>query len=146
MPLFQVHVEFLFLTEFMIMFHPVLVPAPLHNYSSQGIVSMECLLNEFLPWHSIENDDAINMVAATIIDGFDHITNAPGVSSFFLSYRPVPGDLYRDKRGADPDAACNELVIRIQPKEAIYLKINNKVCSHHHLLLLQQQQLPVPAA
>jgi glucose-6-phosphate 1-dehydrogenase len=40
----------------------------------------------------------------------------------------VPGNLYRDKQGADPDAACNELVIRIQPKEAIYLKINNKVC------------------
>jgi glucose-6-phosphate 1-dehydrogenase len=39
----------------------------------------------------------------------------------------VPGNLYRDKQGADPDAACNELVIRIQPKEAIYLKINNKV-------------------
>jgi hypothetical protein len=42
--------------------------------------------------------------------------------------RHVPGNLYRDKQGADPDAACNELVIRIQPKEAIYLKINNKVC------------------
>jgi hypothetical protein len=41
--------------------------------------------------------------------------------------RPVPGNLYRDKQGADPDASCNELVIRIQPKEAIYLKINNKV-------------------
>lgn len=41
--------------------------------------------------------------------------------------RHVPGNLYRDKQGADPDAACNELVIRIQPKEAIYLKINNKV-------------------
>jgi hypothetical protein len=41
----------------------------------------------------------------------------------------VPGNLYRDKQGADPDAACNELVIRIQPKEAIYLKINNKVCA-----------------
>ena len=40
----------------------------------------------------------------------------------------MPGNLYRDKQGADPDAACNELVIRIQPKEAIYLKINNKVC------------------
>jgi len=39
----------------------------------------------------------------------------------------VPGNLYRDKQGSDPDAACNELVIRIQPKEAIYLKINNKV-------------------
>lgn len=39
----------------------------------------------------------------------------------------MPGNLYRDKQGADPDASCNELVIRIQPKEAIYLKINNKV-------------------
>lgn len=46
---------------------------------------------------------------------------------FADAFRPVPGNLYRDKQGADPDAACNELVIRIQPKEAIYLKINNKV-------------------
>lgn len=47
----------------------------------------------------------------------------------------MPGNLYRDKQGADPDAACNELVIRIQPKEAIYLKINNKVPPHApHLL------------
>eukprot|EP00878_Enallax_costatus_P011921 GHUV01012445.1.p1 GENE.GHUV01012445.1~~GHUV01012445.1.p1 ORF type:complete len:575 (+),score=103.39 GHUV01012445.1:290-2014(+) len=44
-----------------------------------------------------------------------------------VQFRPVPGNLYREKQGADPDAACNELVIRIQPKEAIYLKINNKV-------------------
>uniref|UniRef100_A0A383VN43 Glucose-6-phosphate 1-dehydrogenase n=1 Tax=Tetradesmus obliquus TaxID=3088 RepID=A0A383VN43_TETOB len=44
-----------------------------------------------------------------------------------VQFRHVPGNLYRDKQGADPDAACNELVIRIQPKEAIYLKINNKV-------------------
>lgn len=44
-----------------------------------------------------------------------------------MLYRGVPGNLYRDKQGSDPDAACNELVIRIQPKEAIYLKINNKV-------------------
>ncbi|KAF8072377.1 G6PD2 [Scenedesmus sp. PABB004] len=44
-----------------------------------------------------------------------------------VQFRAVPGNLYRDKAGSDPDAACNELVIRIQPKEAIYLKINNKV-------------------
>jgi glucose-6-phosphate 1-dehydrogenase len=44
-----------------------------------------------------------------------------------LPCRHVPGNLYRDKVGSDPEAAANELVIRIQPKEAIYLKINNKV-------------------
>ena len=39
----------------------------------------------------------------------------------------MPGNLYRDKVGSDPEAASNELVIRIQPKESIYLRINNKV-------------------
>lgn len=41
--------------------------------------------------------------------------------------RHVPGNLYRSKQGSNLDARTNELVIRIQPKEAIYLKINNKV-------------------
>jgi glucose-6-phosphate 1-dehydrogenase len=41
--------------------------------------------------------------------------------------RHVPGNLYRSKQGSNLDAHTNELVIRIQPKEAIYLKINNKV-------------------
>jgi glucose-6-phosphate 1-dehydrogenase len=44
-----------------------------------------------------------------------------------VQFGHVPGNLYRDKVGSDPEAAANELVIRIQPKEAIYLKINNKV-------------------
>ena len=42
-------------------------------------------------------------------------------------FRHVPGNLYRSKFGADIDRNTNELVIRIQPEEAIYLKINNKV-------------------
>ncbi len=44
-----------------------------------------------------------------------------------LFHRHVPGNLYKHKFGPDLDSATNELVIRIQPKEAIYLKINNKV-------------------
>lgn len=44
-----------------------------------------------------------------------------------VQFRHVPGNLYRSKVGADIDAATNELVIRIQPQESIYLKINNKV-------------------
>ena len=44
-------------------------------------------------------------------------------------YRHVPGSLYKHKFGPDLDSATNELVIRIQPKESIYLKINNKVRS-----------------
>lgn len=43
------------------------------------------------------------------------------------THRSVPGNLYKSKLGPDPDASNNELVIRIQPKEAIYLKVNNKV-------------------
>jgi glucose-6-phosphate 1-dehydrogenase len=44
-----------------------------------------------------------------------------------VQFRHVPGNLYRNKLGVDLDKATNELVIRIQPNEAIYLKINNKV-------------------
>lgn len=39
----------------------------------------------------------------------------------------VPGNLFAEKLGADFDGTTNELVIRIQPQEAIYMKINNKV-------------------
>lgn len=44
-----------------------------------------------------------------------------------VQFRHVPGNIYKSKFSADLDAATNELVIRIQPKEAIYLKVNNKV-------------------
>jgi len=44
-----------------------------------------------------------------------------------VQFRHVPGNLYRDKLGIDLDRSTNELVIRIQPDEAIYLKINNKI-------------------
>ncbi|KAL8150939.1 LOW QUALITY PROTEIN: hypothetical protein V2J09_020747 [Rumex salicifolius] len=44
-----------------------------------------------------------------------------------VQFRHVPGNLYKKKYGADLDKATNELVIRVQPDEAIYLKINNKV-------------------
>lgn len=42
-----------------------------------------------------------------------------------IQYRHVPGNLY--KAQGSSDQLTNELVIRIQPDEAIYLKINNKV-------------------
>ncbi|KAL0709437.1 hypothetical protein Bca4012_016415 [Brassica carinata] len=45
-----------------------------------------------------------------------------------VQFRHVPGNLYnRNTTGCDLDKATNELVIRVQPDEAIYLKINNKV-------------------
>lgn len=44
-----------------------------------------------------------------------------------VQFREIPGSLYMSKFGADLDHHSNELVIRIQPQEAIYLKINNKV-------------------
>ncbi|KAM1191278.1 hypothetical protein FF1_011911 [Malus domestica] len=43
-----------------------------------------------------------------------------------VQFRHVPGNLYRSI-GTDLDRATNELVIRVQPDEAIVLKINNKV-------------------
>ncbi|KAL3511469.1 hypothetical protein ACH5RR_030870 [Cinchona calisaya] len=44
-----------------------------------------------------------------------------------VQFRHVPGNLYNRTFGTDLDQATNELVIRVQPDEAIYLKINNKV-------------------
>ncbi|XP_051116427.1 glucose-6-phosphate 1-dehydrogenase, chloroplastic-like [Andrographis paniculata] len=44
-----------------------------------------------------------------------------------VQFRHVPGNLYNRNFGSDLDRATNELVIRVQPDEAIYLKINNKV-------------------
>ncbi|KAL9663736.1 hypothetical protein QQ045_019127 [Rhodiola kirilowii] len=44
-----------------------------------------------------------------------------------VQFRHVPGNLYKHNFGSDLDRATNELVIRVQPDEAIYLKINNKV-------------------
>lgn len=44
-----------------------------------------------------------------------------------VQFRHVPGNLYKRSFGTDLDLATNELVIRIQPDEAIYLKINNKL-------------------
>ncbi|KAF5206536.1 Glucose-6-phosphate 1-dehydrogenase protein [Thalictrum thalictroides] len=44
-----------------------------------------------------------------------------------VQFRPVPGNLFNSIFGTDLDRATNELVIRVQPDEGIYLKINNKV-------------------
>ncbi|KAK9089879.1 hypothetical protein Scep_028961 [Stephania cephalantha] len=44
-----------------------------------------------------------------------------------VQFRHVPGNLYSRNFGTDLDKATNELVLRVQPDEAIYLKINNKV-------------------
>eukprot|EP00210_Caulerpa_lentillifera_P006353 g6068.t1 len=43
-----------------------------------------------------------------------------------VQFHHVPGGLYEGKLGTNPSSAFNELVIRIQPQEAIYLKINSK--------------------
>ncbi|PKA56919.1 Glucose-6-phosphate 1-dehydrogenase, chloroplastic [Apostasia shenzhenica] len=44
-----------------------------------------------------------------------------------VQFRHVPGNLYKRNFGTDLDRSTNELVIRVQPDEAIYLKINNKI-------------------
>lgn len=44
-----------------------------------------------------------------------------------VQFRHVPGNLYKRSLGMDLDRATNELLIRVQPDEAIYLKINNKI-------------------
>ncbi|KAG2599242.1 glucose-6-phosphate 1-dehydrogenase 2, chloroplastic-like [Panicum virgatum] len=44
-----------------------------------------------------------------------------------VQFHHVPGNLYKGSFGTDLDRATNELVIHVQPDEAIYLKINNKI-------------------
>ncbi|KAJ6703190.1 GLUCOSE-6-PHOSPHATE 1-DEHYDROGENASE 2 CHLOROPLASTIC [Salix viminalis] len=44
-----------------------------------------------------------------------------------VQFRHVPGNLYNQNFETDLDQATNELIIRVQPDEAIDLKINNKV-------------------
>merc|ERR1712217_410601 len=44
-----------------------------------------------------------------------------------VQFRHVPGSPFSGKMGGSLNQNTNELVIRIQPEEAIYLKINNKV-------------------
>ncbi|XP_063950429.1 glucose-6-phosphate 1-dehydrogenase, chloroplastic isoform X2 [Daucus carota subsp. sativus] len=44
-----------------------------------------------------------------------------------VQFRHVPGNLYKNNFGTNLDKATNELVLRVQPDQAIYLKINNKV-------------------
>ncbi|KAK2648133.1 hypothetical protein Ddye_015622 [Dipteronia dyeriana] len=44
-----------------------------------------------------------------------------------VQFRHVPGNLYNRKLGTDLDKTTNELVIRVLPDEAMYLKINSKV-------------------
>ncbi|CAH2079520.1 unnamed protein product [Thlaspi arvense] len=44
-----------------------------------------------------------------------------------VQFRHVPGNLYKKNFATDLDKTTNELVIRVQPDEGIYLRINNKV-------------------
>ncbi|KAI4340634.1 hypothetical protein MLD38_025448 [Melastoma candidum] len=44
-----------------------------------------------------------------------------------VQFRNVPGNLYKGNFTSDAEESNNELVIRVQPDESIYLKINNKV-------------------
>uniref|UniRef100_A0A1J3G7H3 Glucose-6-phosphate 1-dehydrogenase n=1 Tax=Noccaea caerulescens TaxID=107243 RepID=A0A1J3G7H3_NOCCA len=44
-----------------------------------------------------------------------------------VQFKHVPGNLYNRNSGTNLDRTTNELVIRVQPDEGIYLKVNNKV-------------------
>ncbi|XP_010435471.1 PREDICTED: glucose-6-phosphate 1-dehydrogenase 1, chloroplastic [Camelina sativa] len=44
-----------------------------------------------------------------------------------VQFRHVPGNLYKKSFATNLDNATNALVIRVQPDEGIYLRINNKV-------------------
>ncbi|CAN1295127.1 Glucose-6-phosphate 1-dehydrogenase, chloroplastic [Linum perenne] len=71
-----------------------------------------------------------------------------------VQFRHVPGNLYNRNIGTDLDQDTNELVIRVQPDEGIYLKINNKVpglgmrldSSHLNLLYSARYSKEIPDA
>ncbi|KAG5390461.1 hypothetical protein IGI04_032002 [Brassica rapa subsp. trilocularis] len=72
-----------------------------------------------------------------------------------VQFRHVPGNLYnRNSGGSNLDRTTNELVIRVQPDEGIYLKINNKVPglgmrldqSHLNLLYSARYSKEIPDA
>ncbi|KAH9745279.1 glucose-6-phosphate 1-dehydrogenase 1 [Citrus sinensis] len=71
-----------------------------------------------------------------------------------VQFRHVPGNLYKRNFGTDLDKATNKLVLRLQPGEAIYLKINNKVpglgmrldCSDLNLLYRSRYPTEIPDA
>ncbi|CAN6823976.1 unnamed protein product, partial [Brassica oleracea] len=72
-----------------------------------------------------------------------------------VQFRHVPGNLYnRNYGGTNLDQTTNELVIRVQPDEGIYLKINNKVPglgmrldqSHLNLLYSARYSKEIPDA
>ena len=44
-----------------------------------------------------------------------------------VQFHHAPGNLYKKQLGASSDMNSNELVIRIQPDEAIYLRLNSKI-------------------
>ncbi|XXG41620.1 hypothetical protein AAC387_Pa01g2051 [Persea americana] len=70
-----------------------------------------------------------------------------------VQFRHVPGNLYK-RFFTDLDEATNELVIRLQPNAAIYLKINNKIpglgmrldCSNLDLLYAARYSKEIPDA
>ncbi|KAG2320784.1 hypothetical protein Bca4012_056175 [Brassica carinata] len=71
-----------------------------------------------------------------------------------VQFRHVPGNLYNRNSGTNLDRTTNELVIRVQPDEGIYLKINNKVPglgmrldqSHLNLLYSARYSKEIPDA
>ena len=44
-----------------------------------------------------------------------------------IQFHHAPGNLYKKQLGATSDMNSNELVIRIQPDESIYLRVNSKI-------------------
>jgi glucose-6-phosphate 1-dehydrogenase len=49
------------------------------------------------------------------------------VAQIRVQFRHVPGNLFSGQHGMGEDEGTNELVIKVQPDESIYLKVNNKV-------------------
>ncbi|XAR55252.1 Glucose-6-phosphate dehydrogenase [Bertholletia excelsa] len=99
--------------------------------------------NKVYPSYTDEQDVPRNSLTPTFAAGTFFINNARWDGVPFLmvagkalnsaraeirvSFKRVPGNLYNQKPDAFFDKAPNELVLRVQPDEAIYLKINNKV-------------------
>lgn len=85
-----------------------------------GLITQNCLSSKSLFWfifYAADPDSCFKM--------HDNWTNFR--AEIRVQFRHVPGNLYKGSFGTDLDRATNELVIRVQPDEGIYLKINNKI-------------------
>ncbi|XWS61839.1 hypothetical protein CRYUN_Cryun07bG0159900 [Craigia yunnanensis] len=90
----------------------------IHNYMSYcSNPEFWILLRSYLGYEESDLDG----------DVFKGLTEVVDKAEIRVQFKHVPSILYKRNFGTDFDKATNELVLRVQPDEVLYLKNNNKV-------------------